>query len=177
MYEYVNSAEQQAIFDSIWEEAWKEKGYELEYSDETMAQLLFKSENQYAATIEFKKLSNSSICETFDFREFPYIEENYNQGVEIDKISIVKEHRGFDVLNVVVSALAHFAEDTGLLFYIALIEPRFYLALRKHYKINVEKLGQPFYYKGDNVIPIFINAEMFRKNNKQYTWMVERVGS
>ncbi|WKA57791.1 hypothetical protein QWY16_14985 [Planococcus shenhongbingii] len=175
MFELVNSEEQQKIFNGIWEEVWKEKGYELEYSSETIAQLLLKVQNQYVATIEFKKLSSSTICSTFDFKAFPFIEKNFDHGVEIDKISIAKEYRGFEVLNAIISAMGHFAKDTGLLYYVALIEPRFYLTLRKHYKINVEKLGPPFFYKGDTVVPIFFTSEEIQKNKNQYSRFLEKV--
>lgn len=155
MYEVVNTLEKQAIFNSIWETAWKEEGYELEYTDKPMLQVLVKLNDVYVATLEFKYLSESETKENFEFESVKEIQECIESVIEIDKMTVKKEYRSIETLKAVILEIGEVVKDFDIPYMVALAEPRLFASLRRHFRQNVKRIGDSFYYKGDNVVPMF----------------------
>jgi hypothetical protein len=173
MYEIVTTQHQKELFDSIWQEVWEEKGYEVEQTENTISQLLLKENENYVGTVEFKKLTDSESQNAFDFEAFPLLQRDYTTIVEIDKLAVAKGYRKISTLRNILSTIVYFSKESDIPWLVALIEPQLYAVVSRHFWGDVQKLGPAFYYKGDNVIPICIDASVQTPTKKEYPWLVE----
>lgn len=171
MFEEVNTNEKLAIFNNIWQQCWLEKGYELELSNAVLERFLVRIDGEYQGTIELKKLKGSQIEEVFPFSSFEYIKVDFEYVVEIDKLSILPPGRRKNALGKILSLLTYYSKEYDIRQYIGLMEPKLYIALKRFYRIPVIKLGEKFYYKGDNVVPISIDPRQIYQYKENYDWI------
>lgn len=167
MYKRVQTDRDRIQFDEIWEQVWKEKGFNLEYSERS-DQFIFQNEQgtptgsmeikRYTPDIEIYYPFSKHIC----ISDFP------NAIYEIDKVSILKESRRKRGLDSMILFLRDYTHLYGVKYFVALIEPSFYIAIRMLYRLPLQKLHDKFFYKGDMVIPILIDAEDIVLNESKY---------
>lgn len=173
MIQKVSNAEEINIFNQIWMYCWHEKGYEIQFSEKTLGRFIVSdSDNNFVGTVEFKSYCHSDIEENFAFSRFDYIKTNKNNTVELDKLSILPEKRGKNVLSELLTLITDFAFENKVRYYIALIEPKLFLTLKRFYKVPVMKLGPSFYYKGDDVVPMCLDAEIVYNEKEKYKWYI-----
>ena len=167
MYKQVKTIEERKQFNSIWERVWKEKGYEFEYFEDAQQFMFQNQQGIFTGSIEIKPYS-SYIETLYPFSHHIDISEFTHNIREIDKVSILKESRKKSGLDSMILFLRDYAHLHGVKYYIALIEPSFYLALRMLYRLPFKKLSSKFYYKGDMVIPVIIDAEEVLLQESKY---------
>lgn len=155
-------------FNRVWGKSWVEEGYELEFSNgEGVLQYLFTNELGVDAGSLELKLNPNEIMDEFNFLNF--VPEG-SKLMEVDKLSILKEERGEGILDEILTTIVMAAEEHQVDYCIALIEPVFYRALRAFYKLPVQKAGKMFFYKGDDVVPMVIDAKKMIVIKEQFEW-------
>jgi hypothetical protein len=159
-------------FNQIWMECWLEKGYMLDLSSEIADQFIIRdSEKRNIGTIEFKTYDPTSYINTvFPFYKIEHLAINPAQVKEIDKVAILKQHRGKN-LERLLSLFVSYTEANRVEYCVVLLERVFYKALKNVYKIPLESVGEQFYYKGDHVIPTVIYPRFIYSNKKNYPWL------
>ncbi|PLT32128.1 GNAT family N-acetyltransferase [Bacillus sp. V5-8f] len=176
MIKKVNSTVELNVFNSIWLQCWEEKGYEAEFSEHVFGRyLVSNSAGEHIGVFEFKKLTHSLIDEEFPFTSFAFIKDNIEKTLELDKLSILPSYRGGKVLSEMLTHMIKVAVENDISYFIALIEPKLYLALKRFYKAPIQKLGDVFFYKGDNVVPISIDLKLVINNIENYDWYNDSV--
>ena len=178
MFEEVNDQEKLIIFNNIWTKCWLEKNFELEYSEEISRRFVIIYEGEYVGTVESKKFYNE-INDVFPFQTEDH-ELNLTSSTvyEIDKVSILPEYRGIQILKCIISLLYDFAIHNNVTHYIALTEPRLFTALVKYYKFPINRLGDNFFFKGDYVVPSSIKCkEVFDNTVKHSRWDILKTRS
>ncbi|OCT13864.1 hypothetical protein A8709_20030 [Paenibacillus pectinilyticus] len=171
MFKKVESVLELQRFDEIWTRSWEEKGFELEYSEGKVDRYLIRNDqNDEIGSIEFKAFSHlSEINAIFPFHHVDKIKHS-RTTIEVDKVAILNEHRGKN-LDRLLSAMVCYGETNRVNYYIALIDPLLYRALRVVYKVPSEKLGEKMFYKGDYVYPVYIDVEFVYRNKDQFSWL------
>ena len=109
-------------------------------------------------------LDNDSI-----YLSHPIVKENRQQVIEIDKLSILKSYRGTAILPQLLFFMGTYALKRHRCYFVALCEPNLFIALKREYHVPVEEIGTPFFYKGDNVIPILIDIKKAETQFKPIT--------
>ncbi|PLS17838.1 hypothetical protein CVD28_09055 [Bacillus sp. M6-12] len=176
MIKKVNSTLELNVFNSIWLQCWEEKGYEAEFSEYVFGRyLVSNNDGEHIGVFEFKQLAHSLIDEEFPFTSFPFIKENFEKTFELDKLSILPAYRGGKVLSEMLSHMVKVSIENDISYFIALIEPKLYLALKRFYKVPIQKLGEAFFYKGDNVVPISIDLKLVINNLENFDWYYDSV--
>jgi hypothetical protein len=172
MYKSVDTFEKRQAFNQIWMECWKEKGYELEFEEGNDAlQFLFMFKGKYVGTLELKHFQ-SQMNDIFPFFKVKHIQRNANSVLVIDKLSILKEYRGEKILGNMLILIAEKGNELKVKNFIALIEPKFYIALRRFYKAPIVRLGEQFWYKGDYVVPISFDPSLYFLDKEKYSWCI-----
>jgi ribosomal protein S18 acetylase RimI-like enzyme len=168
MFEKVETAQQKGRFNRIWETCWKSKGYELEYSDYADQFIMQSVDGEDAGSVEFKPLTNESEIN----KSFPFNTVASLQGkiVEIDKLAILPQHQGSGILEWILSLIINHSFENNTDYVIALMEPHILVALKALYKLPFTRLGKRFEYKGDDVVPVAIDAKMVIENIDNYVW-------
>ncbi|GGG83713.1 hypothetical protein [Paenibacillus radicis (ex Gao et al. 2016)] len=183
MFKKVETEWELTMFNSIWTTVWKEKGYELEYAEQALERYVAISpEGQYVGTSEIKAYTPgvSIIDSVAPFHNHPKIAADPAQVAEIDKIAVIKQYRGHPITDLLSSAVFS-AETHQFRYFISLLEPVFYRALRITFHVPMEKAGEKTFYKGDYVIPVIFDMERMYSNKEQYEWLAypdsHRIGS
>jgi len=161
------------IFNHIWTTVWKEKGYELEYSDQVFARyLIITSEGRAVGTTEIKPFipSISPILKlvehSADFLELA----NTGHVGEIDKVALLPNYRGRYTSDL-LSSLIHYFTNHHQRYFVSLLEPIFSRALRISYHIPMEQIGPKTYYKGDDVIPFLFDSKQIANAMNEFNWL------
>jgi hypothetical protein len=172
--EQVKSVSELEHFNHIWMEAWAEKGYDIDDSQSLEQYLIKDDAGFFVGTVEFKRYSptESEINGVFLFSCEPTIQAHKNHIVEIDKVAIMKNHRGRN-LDRLLAFISLYTEKHGYRYGICLLEPLFYKALKYVYQLPIKQAGKKRYYKGDDVIPSIINLGYVNQNRFNYSWLTE----
>ncbi|MUT67269.1 hypothetical protein [Paenibacillus sp. NEAU-GSW1] len=173
MFKRVETKWELTMFNSIWTAVWKEKGYELEFSDNALERYVAISpEGKYIGTSEIKPYEPgvSLIDNIAPFRQHPKVSADPAHVAEIDKIAVIKQYRGHPITDLLSSAV-YCAEKYQFRYFISLLEPVFYRALRITFHVPMEKIGEKTFYKGDYVIPVLFDMERMYRNKEQYEWL------
>lgn len=174
MYLYVQNEVQLRRFRSIWQEVWNEKGFEVEDENEVKDRILIVNEtNLPVGTIEVKPYhicSEHPLNATSPFHLQEEIVQAPNRVAEIDKVAMLKEHRGPNLVRL-ISTLVYYAAEHQIDYYVCLLEPVFLRALRISFRIPMRVIGEKFYYKGDYVVPTIIYCGYVRDNASNYPWI------
>ncbi|MCT8137637.1 hypothetical protein H1D32_07655 [Anaerobacillus sp. CMMVII] len=162
-------------FNQIWMECWLEKGYMLDLSSTEADQFIIRnSEKHHIGTIEFKPYyptKENYINTVFPFHKIDHLARNPEKVREIDKVSILKQHRGKN-LERLISLFVGYSEVYKIESCVGLFERVFFKALKNFYKIPVEAVGEPFYYKGDYVIPGVVYPNLIYTEKQRFPWLL-----
>lgn len=175
MFKSVKSEWELAVFNSIWVSVWEEKGYELEYTNQVVERYLAISEDgQFVGTSEIKPYlpGYNEIDSVAPFSHHPKIIDDPTRVAEIDKIAILQQYRGQQPISDLLSSAVYCAEKYNFRYFISLLEPVFYRALRITFHVPVEKIADRRFYKGDDVIPVLFDMEQVYQNKWKYEWLV-----
>lgn len=176
MYKRVENEIERAMFNFIWMTAWREKGYEFEFTEKALEQFLILSEDdQYAGTVEFRpyKPQLSALDQIAPFYDHPLIKDDYDKVAEIDKVALLPEYRGKCIAEL-LSSTVHFAEDNHFHYYISLLEPVFCRALIISFHVPLYKLGKKIFYKGDYVIPVIFDMKAIYEHQEKFDWLIRK---
>ncbi|WP_456276860.1 hypothetical protein [Bacillus sp. AK128] len=159
IYIKVKTVAEMNAFNQIWMDCWLEKGYMLEPVAEISDRfIILNDSNKKVGTIEFKPYfptTDNNINTVFPFHRIEFIEKNPMKVVEVDKASILKQHRGKN-LERLISLCINYTQSNQIDYCVVLLERLFYKALKNVYKIPLEAVGDQIYYKGDYVIPTIL---------------------
>ncbi|AWB42943.1 hypothetical protein DCC85_01000 [Paenibacillus sp. CAA11] len=173
MYKLVQTDRELQQFNGIWTKAWIEKGFELEFSEGIVDRILVYDELcQPVGTVEIKPyLAGSPLDEVAPFQEQDILQESRECGLlaEVDKVALLKEHRGKNI-NRLLSTLTRYAEDHDIHYYVSLLDPILYRALRITFHLPMDRVGGKIFYKGADVIPIIIHAKQIYSHKGDYDW-------
>jgi hypothetical protein len=173
MHTTVSTTEQQQQFNQIWEQCWKEEGFEFEYS-ENAEQFLFLQKESPVGCVEIKPY-NPTIDATFPFSQAKSLKNALDKTYEIDKLSILKACRGKGMLEQILNFLVDFSIEKDVSYFVALMNPKLYWSLKVLYRLPIQKAGHSFHYKGDKVVPIILNVRQASKQLDRYTWLKKAV--
>lgn len=174
MYKKVENEIERTMFNFIWMTAWREKGYEFEFTQQALEQyLLLSKEGQYAGTVEFRSYNPrlSELDQIAPFYEHPLIKQDYSKVAEIDKVALLPEFRG-EYIAELLSSTVHFAEEHHYHYYISLLEPVFCRALKISFHVPLLKLGGKIFYKGDYVIPVIFDMKTMYEHPEKFDWLI-----
>lgn len=159
-------------FNHIWIECWNEKGYELEFNQNSDKFIILDENGKVIGTTEFIKYEiGKNFCEDiYPFKDLQQIKNNHNRVIEIDKIALTKKFRGKNVQEILYT-IYKYAQENNIQFAIGLMEPIFYKAMKLFYKMPITKLSRKKFYKGDWVIPVIIDCEYVLNNSQEYKWV------
>lgn len=178
MYKKVETTEDLNIFDNIWMSCWVEKGYEMEFSYGDIDRYIIKNdESQNIGTVELKDYSlneNNPMNLIYPFHKNNVIATSTKRMVEVDKVAILREHRGKN-LDRLLSVIVFHCKNNEISYCIVLLERLFYKALRNVYKVPLYVDGDKFFYKGDMVVPAIIDVEKMYRNSEEYNWLISDV--
>jgi len=165
-------------FNSIWKNVWKEKGYELEQDQNFLDRLLImNNQHVHIGTVEFKPYLISSehyLNQLAPFAEQEEIAAAPHRVMEVDKVALLKEHRGPN-LSRLLAAIVHYSEYYNYEYTVCLLEPVFFRALRVSFRIPVKQVGSRIPYKGDDVIPSLINCSQIYQNKTNFDWVHQQL--
>ncbi|MFC5699829.1 GNAT family N-acetyltransferase [Cohnella faecalis] len=174
MYKRVIGPQDQSQFDSIWQEAWLEKGFELEPSNEESHRLLILDDETAVGTVEFKRYipGYASIDQVAPFQASILLRESPDAVMEVDKVAILKAHRGKHI-GKMLTAMTLFAEQEGIRYFVSLLDPVFYRALKVSFRIPIDCVSEDRpYYKGARVVPAILHVHDVYGNKERYPWLV-----
>ncbi|MBB6675367.1 hypothetical protein [Cohnella nanjingensis] len=173
MFKQIENDIEAALFNFIWMTAWREKGFEFEFSTDVLGRyVVITPQGEYVGSAEFKPYTptDSPLEAIAPFGAHPSVAADPAKVAEIDKIALLKESRGAYTSELLSSAV-HFAKENGYHYFVSLLEPVFYRALRITYRVPMEKAGPAKFYKGDQVIPVIFDMKRMYENPEQYEWL------
>lgn len=144
MFKSVKSEWELAVFNSIWVSVWEEKGYELEHAAQVVERYLAVAEDgQFVGTSEIKPYlpGLNEIDTVAPFQQHFKITQDPTRVAEIDKIAVLQHYRGQQPISDLLSSAVYCAEKYHFRYFISLLEPVFYRALRITFRVPMEKVG------------------------------------
>jgi hypothetical protein len=166
------------LYNVIWSEAWKEKGFDISKAetdlltnDLTLIRHLFSDGEDFVATIGLRKLLYSKTKHFYSLETNSFLCENKEFIFEIDKLAIRKDARGLQILSCILSFLAHFSQKHEVRYFVALIEPKLFKSIKLFYKLPTEQIGDAFFFEGDTVIPVSIDVSKAMSNPEKFDWL------
>ena len=177
MYKKVENELYLAIFNGIWTTVWREKGYELEFSDEVLEQnIISTKKGEFVGTAELKPYiadEHHKINEIAPFHNHPWINECNGRVAEIDKIAILRTFRGKgEHIALILSSIVHSSAQFQLKYLVSLMEPIFMRALRITFKVPLQQVGEKTFYKGDHIIPVILDVGYVIEHAEEFSWYV-----
>ncbi|GIQ70377.1 N-acetyltransferase [Xylanibacillus composti] len=179
MYKRVENEIEQAMFHFIWMTAWREKGFEFEFARHVLDRyLVITPDMEYVGSIEFKPYDpqHGAVNEVAPFQSHPLVRDARSRVAEVDKVALLPEYRGKYIAELLTAAV-HFAREGGYDYYVSLLDPVFYRALRITFKVPMSKVGKEVYYKGGNVVPVLFHMKEMVDSPERYEWLSEQYGN
>jgi GNAT superfamily N-acetyltransferase len=183
----VQTEEELAAYNFIWKSVFKEKGFELEdYNGKNPIEryLILNNFNQFPefiGTVEYVKYDpkqGTNVEDLFPFSSVPEVRMNLGNIAEIDKVAILKEHRGKGAFEKILYTNAQYAEKHGIKYFIALLEIMLYRSLGPMYHIPVKKVGEVILKDSYQVVPVLIDMEWILNNvETHYPWYIKMVAN
>ncbi|MFD1175302.1 hypothetical protein ACFQ3W_03175 [Paenibacillus puldeungensis] len=178
MYKVVETPEEEQLFNGIWTQAWLEKGFELEFSTEVLGRcIVYDDEQESVATAEIKPYSPNKdfpLNQLAPFAEHPAVIAEPGQVSEVDKVALLKEHRGKN-LDRLLATIVFFSEEHEIRHLVALLDPLLSRALRISFHVPMSKVGTKFFYKGADVVPAIIHVAEIYEHKEQFDWVMENL--
>lgn len=180
MFEIVETTKQQKTFQDTWEYFCTKYGWLNDpYSQNGVRynllhpNILIKGYPKTIGTVEFIPyyLNNPETTVEgpgkFDFFKLEEIKSNTGRIWEIDKLCIHKDHQKQGFLNVFMHVFLDHARNHQPKYYIALIEKKFYRALRISYGFAIEQKGDPIIGPGTSLIPVMFDMEKLMEDKEK----------
>ncbi|WP_461200775.1 GNAT family N-acetyltransferase [Anoxybacillus sp. TBDG-1] len=167
-YKLVETAEEQKLFQRIYEQIWEEVGFQKEQSSPFSKKYLFFEEGKAVGTLElypFDPQSPYSIEKDFSFSKHEKILEGLKKGKviwEVDKVGILPAHRGKGFMELLVQFFIEHRKNYGLDLGIFLLEERFFRVLKKIYTEKILfSIGPSLIFEGERkkVVPSIVDLE------------------
>lgn len=147
----VDTTELTEKFMEIWGGVWKEKNFSTERFEQTRKFLVCDKELQPIGTFELSEYQYHPVIE----RAYPFLKDPAITGLDgklvyIDKLCIQSSSRG-DIDNVgrILYGLAKYSFENEDSKFIALIQPRLYVLIRRVFKLDMQRLGGNKDYEGE----------------------------
>ncbi|MCY9593790.1 N-acetyltransferase [Paenibacillus chitinolyticus] len=172
MYRKGDSLDDFILFDRIWTRVWQQQGFELEFTRrDADCYLILSDDGEVAGTVEFKRYDpgRHPIDALAPFSEHPALAPG--NAVEVDKVALLPEYRGRN-LDKLISLIVHYCENRGRTHIVALMEPKLCKALRMAFRIKLERIAEPFHYKGGMVVPVVCDVSRLYLNKPAYGWLL-----
>lgn len=172
MFKLVENSVELALFNFIWMTAWREKGFQFEFSEHYLERYLIITEGgEYAGSVEIKPYPGTGeLDQVAPFHRHPLVEEDPSLVAEIDKVALLPEYRR-RYTSELLSAGIYSAWKRGIHYMLALLEPVFHRALRITYHVPMESVGPKTFYKGGYVIPTLIKVRDIYTRPTDYPWL------
>jgi hypothetical protein len=172
MYKIVENSVELAMFNFIWMTAWREKGFQFEFSEQVLERyLVITDDGEFAGSVEIKPYTGTGELDNVaPFREHPLIQADPTLAAEIDKVALLPEYRRRYTSDL-LSAGIYSAWTRGIHYMLALLEPVFWRALRITYHVPMETIGEKTFYKGGQVIPTLIKVREIYDHPADYPWL------
>lgn len=172
MYEIVRTTKQQKLFEFTWEYFCFKYGWLNDPYAKTgirynllHRKIVIKGQPKVIGTVEFIPYFHNNPETTvegpgkFEFFKLEEIKSNPGRVWEIDKLCIHKDHQKQGYLNVFMHVFHDHALKHQPKYYIALIEKKFFRALRISYGLAVEQKGEPIIGPGTSLIPVMFDID------------------
>lgn len=175
MYKLVRSSQELQVFDGIWTKAWEEKGFELEFSERVMDRVLvYDEQNMPVGTVEIKPYfpGKSMLDQVAPFDKIPLLHTCRDSLGEVDKVALQREYRGKNINRLLLTMMLY-AEQHGIQYYVSLLDPILYRALRISFHLPMDRVGKRVYYKGADVVPVIIRAREIYEHKEEFDWVQE----
>ncbi|KMK75021.1 hypothetical protein [Alkalihalobacillus pseudalcaliphilus] len=184
MFEIVQHSKQQKKFASIWEHACEKNGWENDsYRNDAVRYNLLIS-NRYPflpkkaiGTVEFipfDPLHKNSTVEgegRSKFSHYPDIKANQKKTWEIDKLCLHESYQRQGHFKRFMEVFYDHALHYEPIYYIGLMEKKFYRMIKILYKLAVEQRGEELVGTGQTLVPVVLKIGEIMENKK----MVERI--
>ncbi|BFH10926.1 hypothetical protein PMJ10TS2_05540 [Paenibacillus melissococcoides] len=121
------------VFNQIVEKVWLEKGYTVEHATlESNCYILYNQHEVPVGTAEFRAVTPESEVLKY------YPPFNVDHTVEVDKIAIMKEHRGPEHFARLLGLILDYCKENHIDNYISLLEPSLFNLLKNEMKLPID---------------------------------------
>lgn len=177
MFKTVENEVELALFNGVWTTVWYESGYELEFSEHVLEKIIiFSNKGEAIGSTELKHYyldSRSHINTLAAFARHPWVVQAKGKVAECDKVALLSQYRGKGLyIHQILTAICESARKYNFQYIVSLLEPVFMKALRKIYKVPMQEVGESFFYKGDEVVPVVMDVGYIIANFDKYNWYV-----
>lgn len=174
MYKPVQSTTEFQQFNHLLLQSWLEKGFDAEIAEGDTDCFLFSLDDQnWCGTLEIKPFELSTYAQLFDIDHEILGALKIDKMMEIDKLSILQQKRNSGILEEILYVSAKHTSLHQCSHVVALIEPKFFRAIRTFYKLPAVQFGPKFLYKGDMVVPMIIDAKEAKRKFEEQGWYTE----
>jgi hypothetical protein len=187
VFKKANTPEDISLFNHLLEKSWKEKGFWREaVIGNTDLYLFGSTPDQLVATLEMKPfdigiyetMSNLSEKSLLSLHQaLDSIQSNISTDsrvIELDYVSIAKEHRATGILGEILSVIANTALEKNADYIVAMVETTFFLSLKRHYKLPVERLSDPMILpkESSEVVAMLLRCDKTKPLLPSYPWYI-----
>ncbi|HDR6245285.1 TPA: hypothetical protein QCU24_003026 [Bacillus cereus] len=162
-YREVKTKQDMDKFDCEWAKVCEEKGVTFyPYHPNSKRFFIVDEKGNDVGTIEFTKRDPDvfSVCEGyFDFVNHSKVSKNYDEILEVGKVSIMKEHQRNGHVDKILFLVLDYAEKHGITQCIGYINKEFLLILLMRYGIQMELLGKEIVHEKHISIPFLCDIE------------------
>ena len=166
----VESDQELAYFHYIWMTAWREKGYAFEFAEDVLDRyLVIGPDGSFVGTSEYRVFhpETSAFAGVIGLQGTSDLKLNHTEVAEIDKFAILPEYRGKIVKELIWSGIL-VARERGIRYFVSLLDPLFYRALRIGYRAPITIVGPKTFYNGDYVLPVIIDIDKMAANPAKF---------
>jgi len=170
MIKRVESDQELAYFHYIWMTAWREKGFAFEFAEDVLDRyLVIGPDGSFVGTSEYRSFDprTSAFANLIGPQVTLDLQLDPTEVAEIDKFAILPEYRGKIVKELIWSGILT-ARERGIRYFVSLLDPIFYRALRITYRAPITVVGPKSFYKGDYVLPVVIAIHEMAENPAKF---------
>lgn len=173
LFKRVTTKEEAEAFHRVKQLVWEESGYDMEYGREGSDLYIAYINGVPGGTVEFTpylEFSRLLIRNLFDD-----VVRDDMKVMELDSFAVLPEYRRKLVGHEIVRFMIYYAQTHGYTHGVAITAPKVFKSLNDTYHIRCEKVKDPFWYKGDEVIPALMHLkEVYdHLDDKKYSWYKE----
>lgn len=171
MYKIVKTKEQYDEFCKMFKETFVKEKYETElFNGEAIRILVENKYGKYGGTLELVPYKPgtgyTTVEDMFDFSNLEVLKDvDTNKIYEIDKLSVLESERKNGTLDNIMGTLMNAAYDLDIHYFIALINPLLFRAIRVNYGAPVQKAGKLIQTKDYSIQPMYIDMKFLIENN------------
>lgn len=148
----MKTIKEKELFRTFINRIWKDCGYDEE--EVTGVPYGFFDDGKLIGSFEIRTLDEASFYPDW------LIEIN---AFEIDKVAILRSHRNFSSLCFLLVTLLDLLVLLEAEYVTGLLSPGFFGTLKDKFKLPFKWVGEPFHYKGDDVVPFAISLKTIKR--------------